>query len=444
MRSNTRGRAPTSTATWNRNISGWLGNRHNNSCDHPTKSKQGLPPGIMNPSEGDDPHCRRMVVGKRSSNGQMRASPASSKRMKTIDLIDVASSSPPTAAEETKTGSLKGDKESARNSLVRGSFGALYLAAGKTSRSSPLPAQGSREEQSRSEPNATSMTALVEDDNRASASEPSKYLVKFTPRCPGKGPHSSQELRENRVMLNKELQLLCSFRHDRIAKLHLISSGPSSEPHVVIDRVVETLEDKFKVWHGRSCDDLRERLRVVHSIASALDYLHDKKIVFRGLDPSTVGFNEQDSPILFNFCLAREIPQDSQKKMTAMTGSSRNYIAPCNYLGEAYGLSSDVYSFCILFWEVLSRQRAFLDVADDADYLEMVVKGRKRPEIPFTWPLLLRNILRFGWARRTATRPTAKVIQAALGQHLFGSEVGSPLIEYIQCMLLSNGTFTDL
>lgn len=400
----------------------------------------------MNPSEGDDPHCRRMVVGKRSSNGQMQASPASSKRLKTIELSDAASSSSQTAAEETKSGSLKGDKETASNSLGTGSFGALYLAAGKVSRLSPLPAPGSRAEprSGLNENPATTMTASVEDDNRSSAAEPTKYLVKFPPRGPGKGPHSSGELRENRVMLNEELKLLCSFRHDRIAKLHLISSGPSTEPHVVIDRVVETLEDKFKLWHGRSCDDLRERLRVVHSIASALDYLHDKKIVFRGLDPSTVGFNEQDSPILFNFCLAREIPQDSQKKMTAMTGSSRNYIAPCNYLGQAYGLSSDVYSFCILFWEVLSRQRAFLDVANDADYLETVVKGRKRPEIPFTWPLLLRNILRFGWARRTATRPTAKVIQAALDQHLFGSEVGSPLIEYIQCMLLSNGTFTDL
>jgi serine/threonine protein kinase len=173
--------------------------------------------------------------------------------------------------------------------------------------------------------------------------------------------------------------------------------------------------------------------------------VHDKRIIFRGLEPANVGFDAADNVKLFTFALAKELPakDESAYMLTAMTGS-RNYISPENYLGEPYSLPTDVYSFCVLAWEVLSLNTAFSAIADERDYVAQVVKGRHRPEVPRRWPILIQNVLRFGWATSPTMRPTMKIIDAALGEHMYGHPADSSCSDYINVMLLSSGTFINM
>lgn len=273
--------------------------------------------------------------------------------------------------------------------------------------------------------------------------EPAQYLITFN-----SSDNSNSKLEEDpkgRKLLAKEIRLLSGLSHAHIAKIHHVASSPECEPYIVTDKLSCTLADKLSHWRRTHDHDLRMGLRVVHSLAGVLDYLHNKKIIFRGLEPSAVGIDTAGNIKLFSFSLAKELPseEDGPYSFTAMTGP-RNYMAPENYQGKKYGLPADVYSFCILAWEVLSLKTPFSEVTDEKVYVESVVKGHHRPEVPKSWPLMVRNILRFGWATSPTMRPTIHVIYAALGSYLFGNPVSAAASGYISCMLMSNGTFTNI
>ena len=282
-----------------------------------------------------------------------------------------------------------------------------------------------------------------EEENHNMLVEPTRYLIKF--RSSDSSDSGLERDPKGRLLLDNEIRLLCLLRHDHIVNLHQVASNPEREPFVVIDKVTHTLEDKLASWSQTSQNDMRVGLRVMCNLARALSFMHDRRTIFRGLAPANVGFDAAGNVKLFTFALARELPakDESAYMLTAMVGS-RNYISPENYLGEPYGLPTDVYSICVLAWEVLSLDVAFSAITDERDYVAQVVKGRHRPEVPRRWPILIQNILRYGWATNPTMRPTMKIIDAALGEYVFGHPADSSCSDYINVMLLSSGTFINM
>jgi serine/threonine-protein kinase len=247
---------------------------------------------------------------------------------------------------------------------------------------------------------------------------------------------------KGRTMLESELKFLCVLRQQHIVDLHcLVSSGPQQEAFVSIDKVVDSLDNRLETWRTRCAPDIRDRLEVVHSLASVLQYLHGKCILYRNLDPSKVGFDESGCLKLFDFSVAKKAPDaNGPFKLTAMIGSVP-YMAPCVFQGEPYDQSADIYSFSMVAWETMTLEVPFS--SDPIQFVSRVIERCERPPIPNDFPLLLRNILRFGWARTPTTRPPARIIFTALDHHLNGNSMNSPHTEYISCILMSNGTFME-
>lgn len=52
---------------------------------------------------------------------------------------------------------------------------------------------------------------------------------------------------------------------------------------------------------------LLERLGVLRSVASAIEFLHDHRIIFRDIKPDNIGFDEHGIPKLFDFGLVKEL-----------------------------------------------------------------------------------------------------------------------------------------
>ena len=53
-----------------------------------------------------------------------------------------------------------------------------------------------------------------------------------------------------------------------------------------------------------------------------------------------------------------------------------------------YGFSADVYSFAILFWEMLTLKTAFEKYSRQRHYKEIIVEG-KRPKLSRSWPFVV-------------------------------------------------------
>ena len=83
---------------------------------------------------------------------------------------------------------------------------------------------------------------------------------------------------------------------------------------------------------------------------------------------------------------------------------------------NAGGISSasDVYSFGIVAWEVLSMETPWADEALPFDiYTRVVFKG-DRPEIPAHAPVDITSVLRACWATEPEERPASAEILAIL------------------------------
>jgi serine/threonine protein kinase len=104
-------------------------------------------------------------------------------------------------------------------------------------------------------------------------------------------------------------------------------------------------------------EHLAKRLKVAYSIASALEYLHSRHVVFRDLKPANVGFDCNDCVKMFDFGFATSIApllneqirsgkeQQGYGPLTETCGT-RRYMAP--EVGEF-----DFFSCCVhssIFW----------------------------------------------------------------------------------------------
>jgi len=211
---------------------------------------------------------------------------------------------------------------------------------------------------------------------------------------------------------------------------------------LVIDRLYDTLDRRMDVWkelsRRRAGQDLvlqalfLQRLIVAQDIAAAIRHLQRLNIVFRDLKPDNVGFDFEGRVKIFDFGLAKELDpkqknDDGLYHMSGGTGS-RRFMAPEVSLSEPYTLSADMYSFAILFWELLTLQKAFGYMPVE-EHHDMVVKGGERPELDPSWSTAIKEILEGCWNPNPFARPAARDVCKAIRQEIqtmYQEQFGQP------------------
>ena len=242
------------------------------------------------------------------------------------------------------------------------------------------------------------------------------------------------------VDLAVEAHFLSSFRHPNILKLRGLAgdgvegyrTGRHDGYFLIFDRLEETLEQRLETWRNQDCDEslsvmverlklqktgkchhggnFSEPLKYASQIASALSYLHERDIVYRDLKPSNVGIDSNGEIKLFDFGFCRELPPSVVRdindtfQMTGRIGTLR-YMSPEVALEKSYNLKADVYSWSILFYELLSLDMPYQSLTRDK-YLTMVCRKGKRHKLDSSWPKAIRDLIQSSWSDRISTRPT--------------------------------------
>lgn len=163
--------------------------------------------------------------------------------------------------------------------------------------------------------------------------------------------------------------------------------------------------------------DFREKLEIAHQIASALEYLHGRDIVYRDLKPDNIGLVNNGpggTPTvqLFDFGLCREIPEVAppEDKVFHMSGvGTRRYMSPEVYLGQHYNVKADVYSWTIVLHSMITLQRPF-EMYNAQLHKLLVCQDGIRPTIFQEWPQEIQQLLHRGWAAKSSDRPSMKEI----------------------------------
>ena len=127
-----------------------------------------------------------------------------------------------------------------------------------------------------------------------------------------------------------------------------------------------------EVWRGRPClvveflagGTLEDRLRdgplvpvqaafVVARLADALAALHEKGYLHGDVKPSNIGFTAEGSPKLLDFGLAHAVDD------AALVGGTLPYLSPEVLAGRPAEEADDVWSLCVVLYEMVSGRQPF-------------------------------------------------------------------------------------
>ncbi|KAI3967349.1 hypothetical protein MKW92_001919 [Papaver armeniacum] len=110
------------------------------------------------------------------------------------------------------------------------------------------------------------------------------------------------------------------------------------------------------------------RVEIALSVARGILYLHEEcenQIIHCDIKPQNILMDQNNSPKIADFGLAKLLMQDQTKTFTAMRGT-RGYIAPEWYRNFPITVKADVYSFGIGLMEIICCRRALnMELAED-------------------------------------------------------------------------------
>lgn len=265
-----------------------------------------------------------------------------------------------------------------------------------------------------------------------------------------KGSLTGTKLADGAIDLAIEAKFLSALSHPNIIRL-CGTGGRRGHPQafIILDRLYDTLAVKISKWQMKETtlkkgilksmgmcpfanvrSDLRllwdERVLAGYDIARAMKYIHSKNLIYRDLKPENIGFDIHGNAKIFDFGLVKELREELKvgKDMYRNTGrtGTRRYMAPEVVLCKDYGKPCDVYSFAILFWEMLSLKVPF-DGYDYEKHAKKVVTKGKRPKVPREWTSLIKTLIEDGWSQNPADRPSfERVCKLVSGEFTFATD----------------------
>lgn len=269
--------------------------------------------------------------------------------------------------------------------------------------------------------------------------------------------------------MKKEIEALSLFKHENINTIYGYGfcSSPDNIPFLIIEQIESTLHERMEDWqyfhdnflHYDSyhtngdfdvstflkVDDnnnrdkneyyssllVKEKIGIALQIMNAMKYMHDCGFVYRDLKPQNTGLMHSTDPTrvtkvkLFDFGTCRKLPKDVNNcenkdedeyyKMT-IVGSPR-YMAPELHGFKKYNEKVDMYSWSILFYEILTLRKAY-PTYTPKEYYKKVFKSNQRPKFfdhninttsyDLSVPEEIQKILQHSWKGDISKRYSSK------------------------------------
>ena len=224
--------------------------------------------------------------------------------------------------------------------------------------------------------------------------------------------------------LASEFLILSNLNHENIVRVYGVANGCVSQAFqesggyfIVLELLRGTVADLLRLWR----EDLKVQAKAARipssfdriqeialGIARGMEYLHSNNVVLRDLKPHNVGFDRAGVPRIFDFGLAREVYIDSTTTTTAIPGvaGSWRYMAPECALGNGCTFASDVFSFTVLLWELLTLEKPFDKLGSAAEHRQKVASKGSRPSTANIPTQGLKDLLKDGWESDPQKRPT--------------------------------------
>ena len=104
---------------------------------------------------------------------------------------------------------------------------------------------------------------------------------------------------------------------------------------------------------------LAESAEMLKQLAMALDYAHSRGVIHRDIKASNVMFDDQGSPFLVDFGIAKMVGATTNLTGTGVTMGTPSYMAPEQWRGESVTAAADQYSLGVLTYNMITGRMPF-------------------------------------------------------------------------------------
>jgi len=185
-----------------------------------------------------------------------------------------------------------------------------------------------------------------------------KVALKFVPE--DKGPDQTARKR-----LLREARAAAALDHPFICKI--FDTGEINGRTFIAMEYLEGQTLKQKLAKDRM--ELNEALQVASEMAEALEAAHEKGIVHQDLNPANIMLTAQGHAKVMDFGLAKRLPRagssssfeniSSGVMIEGATPGTWFYMSPEQLRGKAIDIRSDIFSFGIILYEMLTGAHPF-------------------------------------------------------------------------------------
>jgi len=208
-----------------------------------------------------------------------------------------------------------------------------------------------------------------------------------------------------RKQFEREVRVLKLLRSDRMVLFYGACLKPNKEclvmkymPHGSLSEVLERKE--------RFTPEQQERIAL--EIAGGLQYLHSQGMIHRNLKDRYILFDEDWHAKLTGFGLSKV---KSSAIQTIQQHEVSFWSAPeLLRRGGCHTLKSDIYSYGLILWELLTGQKPYAHLGLDSRELFKRIRAGYRESIPEDLPKVYADLIRQCWDADPSKRPSLEVI----------------------------------
>lgn len=162
-----------------------------------------------------------------------------------------------------------------------------------------------------------------------------------------------------------------------------------------------------------------KKLIAIYGIASGMNFLHKHNILHRDLKPGNILLDKNFYPKINDF----DLSINKISKFSELVGTSL-YIAPEIWLKNEYSKASDVYSFSMIVFEIMTDLRPYHDFTEKVPTIHEInqkVTNNIRPEIKpgYHVPISYQNLIKNCWDQDPIKRPSFEQIIEKLESEYF-------------------------
>ncbi|GAA49814.1 tyrosine-protein kinase Fyn [Clonorchis sinensis] len=179
----------------------------------------------------------------------------------------------------------------------------------------------------------------------------------------------------------EEARIMNRLNHPRIVRLMAVCTQPTSEPPLIVTELMElgSLKDYMQNLSPGSLSFMH-LIKMITWVTEAMVYLEKNNFVHRDLRASNVLVNSKHQLKVADFGLSHVLTDAEEYVGTIQTKFPVRWTAPEGMLKQIYSTKSDVWSFGVLVYEILTFCEVPYHGIASKDIKEYVCSGHRLPQ----------------------------------------------------------------